>query len=72
MYLSCLCSKNMLLDIMDHSAPQFGDRRAYQMDPANSREAMKEVELDMEEGADFIMVKINFMLSDIVNSLIVL
>ena len=39
------------------SAPQFGDRRAYQMDPANSREAMKEVELDMEEGADFIMVK---------------
>ncbi len=39
------------------SAPQFGDRRGYQMDPANSREAMKEVELDMEEGADFIMVK---------------
>ena len=39
------------------SDPQFGDRRAYQMDPANSREAMKEVELDMEEGADFIMVK---------------
>lgn len=39
------------------SAPQFGDRRAYQMDPANSREAMKEVELDMAEGADIIMVK---------------
>ena len=39
------------------SAPQFGDRRAYQMDPANSREAMKEVELDLAEGADVIMVK---------------
>ena len=39
------------------SAPQFGDRRGYQMDPANSREAMKEVDLDMEEGADIIMVK---------------
>lgn len=39
------------------SAPQFGDRRGYQMDPANSREAMKEVDLDMAEGADIIMVK---------------
>ncbi len=39
------------------SAPQFGDRRGYQMDPANVREAMKEVDLDMEEGADIIMVK---------------
>ena len=39
------------------SAPQFGDRRGYQMNPANIREAMKEVELDMEEGADIIMVK---------------
>lgn len=39
------------------SAPKFGDRRAYQMDPANSREAMKEVELDLAEGADIIMVK---------------
>ena len=39
------------------SAPQFGDRRTYQMDPANSREAMREVELDIEEGADIIMVK---------------
>ena len=39
------------------SAPQFGDRRGCQMDPANSREAMKEVDLDMEEGADIIMVK---------------
>jgi porphobilinogen synthase len=39
------------------SAPQFGDRRSYQMDPANVREALKEVELDLEEGADMIMVK---------------
>ncbi len=39
------------------SAPQFGDRRTYQMDPPNAREAMKEVELDIEEGADIIMVK---------------
>jgi porphobilinogen synthase len=39
------------------SAPQFGDRRSYQMDPANSREALKEVALDLEEGADMVMVK---------------
>jgi len=39
------------------SAPQFGDRRAYQMDPANAREALREVELDIAEGADIIMVK---------------
>ena len=39
------------------SAPQFGDRRAYQMDPANAREAMREVALDIEEGADMVMVK---------------
>jgi len=39
------------------SAPQFGDRRTYQMDPANIREAMREIELDVEEGADVIMVK---------------
>jgi porphobilinogen synthase len=39
------------------SAPQFGDRRSYQMDPANGREAMREIELDIEEGADMIMVK---------------
>ena len=39
------------------SAPQFGDRRQYQMDPANAREALKEVDLDVEEGADIIMVK---------------
>jgi porphobilinogen synthase len=39
------------------SAPQFGDRRSYQMDPANAREALLEVELDIEEGADIVMVK---------------
>ncbi len=39
------------------SAPAFGDRRSYQMDPANLREAMREIELDLEEGADMIMVK---------------
>ncbi len=39
------------------SAPQFGDRRSYQMDPANAREAMREIEFDLEEGADMIMVK---------------
>src|SRR6266446_3048786 len=39
------------------STPQFGDRRSYQMDPANLREAMREIELDIEEGADMIMVK---------------
>ena len=39
------------------SAPQFGDRRTYQMDPANGREAMHEMELDLEEGADMLMVK---------------
>ena len=39
------------------STPQFGDRRGYQMDPANAREALKEVRLDLEEGADMVMVK---------------
>jgi porphobilinogen synthase len=39
------------------STPQFGDRRSYQMDPANFREAMREIETDLEEGADMIMVK---------------
>lgn len=39
------------------SAPQFGDRKTYQMDPANQREAMREIALDIEEGADIIMVK---------------
>jgi porphobilinogen synthase len=39
------------------SAPAFGDRKGYQMDPANAREAMREIELDLEEGADMVMVK---------------
>ena len=39
------------------STPQFGDRRSYQMDPANAREALREAALDVEEGADFLMVK---------------
>ena len=39
------------------STPQFGDRRGYQMDPGNAREALKEVQLDLEEGADMVMVK---------------
>ncbi len=39
------------------SAPQFGDRRTYQMDPANGREAIREIELDIAEGADMLMVK---------------
>lgn len=40
-----------------NSAPAFGDRRSYQMDPANSREALKEMVLDIDEGADIVMVK---------------
>ena len=39
------------------SAPAFGDRKSYQMDPANAREALREIELDVEEGADMVMVK---------------
>lgn len=48
------------------SAPQFGDRKSYQMDPANRREALKEVALDIAEGADMIMVKPAMMYLDIV------
>lgn len=40
-----------------HSSPKFGDRRTYQMDPANAQEAIREVTMDIEEGADIIMVK---------------
>lgn len=40
-----------------HSAPGFGDRKTYQMDPANGREAMREIQMDIDEGADMIMVK---------------
>ena len=50
------------------SAPQFGDRKQYQMDPANFREALKEVELDIAEGADIIMVKPAMAYLDIVRS----
>src|SRR5439155_223879 len=39
------------------SAPQFGDRRSYQMDPANALEALREIALDLDEGADIVMVK---------------
>lgn len=48
------------------SAPQFGDRRSYQMDPANSDEALREVELDLGEGADIIMVKPAMAYGDII------
>lgn len=50
-----------------NSAPQFGNRKGYQMDPANSREAMKEVGLDLAEGADIIMVKPALAYLDIVH-----
>jgi porphobilinogen synthase len=50
------------------SAPQFGDRRSYQMDPANVREALKEVALDLEEGADMIMVKPALAYLDVIRS----
>jgi len=50
------------------SAPQFGDRKQYQMDFANSREALKEVELDLAEGADIIMIKPALAYLDVVKS----
>jgi porphobilinogen synthase len=49
------------------STPQFGDRRSYQMDPANRREAIREIALDIEEGADIIMVKPALAYLDIVS-----
>ena len=49
------------------SAPQFGDRRSYQMDPANSDEALREVGLDIEEGADIVMVKPALAFLDVVS-----
>ncbi|MBI4699337.1 MAG: porphobilinogen synthase [Nitrospirae bacterium] len=49
------------------STPQFGDRRSYQMDPANRREAIKEVALDIEEGADIVMVKPAMSYMDIIS-----
>lgn len=50
------------------SAPQFGDRRGYQMDPANAEEALREAELDLQEGADMIMVKPGIAYLDIVKT----
>ena len=50
------------------STPQFGDRRGYQMDPANSREALREAALDVEQGADILMVKPALPYLDIIRS----
>lgn len=50
------------------SAPQFGDRRSYQMDPANAREALKEMQLDLDEGADILMVKPALAYLDIISA----
>jgi len=50
------------------STPQFGDRRSYQMDPANAREALHEIDLDIEEGADIVMVKPALPYLDIINA----
>ncbi|WP_256756734.1 porphobilinogen synthase [Cohnella sp. WQ 127256] len=52
-----------------HSSPQFGDRKTYQMDPANAREALREAQTDVEEGADFLMVKPGLAYLDIVRML---
>src|SRR4030066_51735 len=51
------------------STPQFGDRRTYQMDPSNRREAIKEVDLDIEEGADIVMVKPAMCYLDIISDI---
>lgn len=50
------------------SAPQFGDRRSYQMDPANAREALREMQLDLDEGADILMVKPALAYLDIISA----
>lgn len=52
-----------------HSAPQFGDRKTYQMDPANVREALREAESDVREGADFLMVKPGLAYMDVIRTL---
>ncbi len=49
-----------------HSAPAFGDRRSHQMDPPNAREALREMELDLQEGADMLMVKPSLPYLDII------
>ncbi len=51
------------------SSPAFGDRRSYQMDPANAQEAIREVQLDIEEGADVVMVKPAMLFLDIVRTI---
>lgn len=51
-----------------HSAPGFGDRKTYQMDPANGREAMREIQTDINEGADMIMVKPALAYLDVVSA----
>ena len=51
------------------SSPSFGDRRSYQMDPANAREARQEVDLDIQEGADIVMVKPAGLYLDIVRQI---
>ena len=51
------------------SAPKFGDRRSYQMDPSNKREALREAKADIEEGADIIMVKPALPYLDIIHQL---
>jgi len=53
-----------------HSAPQFGDRKTYQMDPANALEALREAESDVAEGADFLMVKPALAYLDILRTLV--
>ena len=53
-----------------HSAPQFGDRRTYQMDPANGREALREVAADVAEGADYIIAKPAIAYLDIVRDIV--
>ncbi|MCC5921875.1 MAG: porphobilinogen synthase [Cyclobacteriaceae bacterium] len=55
-------------DALD-SAPKFGDKKTYQMDPANRKEALREANLDMEEGADMLMVKPAFAYLDIISDL---
>jgi porphobilinogen synthase len=55
-------------DALD-SAPKFGDKKTYQMNPANSREALMEAQLDLEEGADILMVKPALSYLDIIKSL---
>jgi porphobilinogen synthase len=52
-----------------HSTPQFGDRKTYQMDPANAREAIREADSDVEEGADLLMVKPALAYMDIIREL---